>query len=441
MINRYMRANMAELWSAKTKYNLWKDIELIALRTLYESGKIHEAHESDVYRCLSMGHLTDYDISAIEKLEKETKHDVVAFIRFMESRMGPMARYLHYGLTSSDIVDTAFAITLSEAGYHITTELYKVQRAIRCKADQHKYSLMIGRSHGMHAEPITFGLKLASWYAELDRHVARLNDAIEQISVCKASGSMGTYAHCSPEIETALHSEYGMSAPLISNQIIQRDRHAHFFTTLALIGSSLEKFATEIRHLQRSELAEVQEPYGNKQKGSSSMPHKRNPIMSENICGLSRLLRGYALSAMEDVALWHERDISHSSVERVIGPDATSVLDYMLDKFAYIVETMQVNTSTMLDAVVDSEISIHSQRVMLELIDAGVRRYQAHDIVQCIMFGKPTSEELVSRLQDEFAKHGIRNVNADNIIGRCDLSSYEYYTKHVDTIFKRVFGE
>src|SRR5713101_9627917 len=325
MISRYSRPEMASLWSPEARLRRWRDIELFALEAMVKLGL---APEDALAQCREKaGDFTEQDVARIDEIERSTKHDVIAFLTFLEERIGPAARWLHMGMTSYDVVDTALGMSLRDAADLLLGGIDGAMKAVKDRAFEHKQTVMIGRSHGIHAEPITLGHKLAIWYDELRRHRLRLEQARQMISVGKLSGAVGTFAHLPPQVEAHACARLGLQAAPASSQIIQRDRHAHFFTALALLGSSIEKFATEIRHLQRTEVREVEEGFAVGQKGSSAMPHKRNPSLSENLSGLARLLRGYALSAMENVPLWHERDISHSSVERVICPDATIVAD------------------------------------------------------------------------------------------------------------------
>src|SRR5213083_1450049 len=336
MIDRYSRPHLKAIWEPSRKYQTWLQVELLACEALAKKGLIPP---SAVRQIRAKARVNP---ARIETLERVTKHDVVAFIESISEQVGPAARYLHLGLTSSDILDTSLAVLMVEAADAILEDLDRLLVVLRDRAWEHRDTLMIGRSHGIHGEPITFGIKLAIWYDETRRHRERVHAARQGIAYGKVSGAMGTFAHLSPDVEAYVCKNLGLTPAPASNQIIQRDRHAAYLTALALLASSIEKFATEVRHLQRTEVREAEEPFTPGQKGSSAMPHKRNPILSENLTGLARLLRGYAVSALEDVALWHERDISHSSVERVIGPDATILADFMLHRFAGLMENLRV---------------------------------------------------------------------------------------------------
>jgi adenylosuccinate lyase len=364
------------------------------------------------------------------------KHDVIAFLTFMEQRIGVEARFLHLGMTSSDVLDTALACQLAAAGKLLLSGVDRARRAVKSRALEYRDTPMVGRSHGIHAEPTTFGLKLAIWYDELGRNEARLSRAVETVSVGMISGAVGTFANVPPEVEELVCARLGLRVAPATSQIIQRDRHAELFTTLALCGASLEKFATEIRHLQRTEVREVEEPFTEGQKGSSAMPHKRNPILSENLTGLARLLRGYALAALEDVPLWHERDISHSSVERVIGPDATIVLDFMLQRFARLMEDLRVYPERMKQNLEATHGLIYSQRVLLELTRRGLPRQTAYVIVQrCAL--RALDQGLA------FRQALAEDPELGKLIPLSDLDacfSLETQLQHVGTIFARVFG-
>src|SRR5215813_4283996 len=336
---------MASLWTDEARLRRWLNIELAALQAMVETGL---APASALTECRAKaGDFSAADVAEIDEIEKSTKHDVIAFLTFLEGRIGPAARWLHQGMTSSDVLDTSLAMALRDAGTLILSGIDAAMAVVRQRAIEHKHTPMIGRSHGIHAEPITFGLKLAIWYDELLRNRERMARAREAISVGKLSGAVGTFAHLPPQVEERACALLELRPARAASQVIQRDLHAEFFSMLAVLGSSIEQFALEIRHLQRTEVREAEEPFTPGQKGSSAMPHKRNPILSENLTGLSRLLRGYAVSAMEDMALWHERDISHSSVERMIAPDATALADFMLRRAAALVEGLVVHAPRM----------------------------------------------------------------------------------------------
>ncbi|MBX5482034.1 MAG: adenylosuccinate lyase [Myxococcaceae bacterium] len=435
MIPRYSREEMTALWTPEARLRRWRDVELAALEGMVEHGLApREALEECVRKA---GDFNAADVLRIEIIEKTTRHDVIAFLTFMEERIGPSARYLHMGMTSSDVLDTSLAMTLRDAADLILKGVDRAMEAVKKRAFEHRHTQMMGRSHGIHAEPITFGHKLAIWYDELRRGRDRIVHAREQIAVGKISGAVGTFAHLPPAVEEFAMQKLGLKPAPASSQIVQRDRHAEFFTALALLGSSIEKFAVEIRHLQRTEVREAEEPFTPGQKGSSAMPHKRNPILSENLTGLSRLLRGYALSAMEDVALWHERDISHSSVERVIGPDATVVCDFMLHRFAGLMENLRVYPEQMKKNLELLGGVVNSQRLLLELARKGMDRQAAYVVIQrnAMRFfeeGVPFKDALL-------ADRDLLKAMTPEEIAAC--FSPDYHTRHVDRIFKRVFDQ
>jgi adenylosuccinate lyase len=375
MIPRYSRPEMAALWTPERRYQTWLEVELAAARAMAAAGLVPR---------LSIPPLqfTQQDAARIDEIEKTTRHDVIAFLTFLEERIGPSARHLHFGMTSSDVLDTSLALLLRDAADLILAGIDKAREAVVRRALEFKHTPCIGRSHGIHAEPTTFGWKLIGWADELSRARARVQRAREVIAVGKLSGAVGTFAHLSPQIEAAAMAELGLAPEPVSTQIVQRDRHAEYFSALALAGASIEKFAVEIRHLQRTEVREAEEPFGKGQKGSSAMPHKRNPILSENLSGLARVLRGYAVSALEDVPLWHERDISHSSVERVIGPDATVTLDFMLHRFAGLIDGLRVYPERMKENLDLTRGLVFSQVVLLKLIEKGMERQAAYVVVQ-----------------------------------------------------------
>jgi len=377
-----------------------------------------------------------FDVARIDEIELVVKHDVIAFLTSVADHIGDDSRYVHLGLTSSDVLDTSFAMLLNEASELIIADILRLMEAIKKRAFEHKDTPMIGRSHGIHAEPVTFGIKMALWYDEMRRNLRRMEAARETVAYGKISGAVGTFANIDPRIEEYVCNRAGLKPAPSSTQIIQRDRHAEFFSTLAIIASSIDKFAVEIRHLQRTEVLEAEEFFSKGQKGSSAMPHKRNPVLSENLSGLARLMRGYAVSALENVALWHERDISHSSVERVIGPDATILMDFMLNRCRGLIEKLVVYPETMLKNLNLMRGLIFSQRVLLELATKGASREKAYDLVQRNAMkvweeGKDFRTEL---LNDADVRHYL---TAEEINSAFDLS---YHLKHVDTIFTRVFG-
>jgi adenylosuccinate lyase len=376
MIQRYTHAEMGAIWSDRRRYETWLDVELAALDAMAEAGIVPTAAARQVRA------KAGFDVQRIEEIEQTTQHDVIAFTTAVAERVGSAARWLHFGLTSSDVIDTAQAIQMREACGLIIKDVATLMDAVRERAEEHRRTAMIGRTHGVHAEPMTFGLKLALWYAELQRDLDRLLRAKDVVSVGKLSGAVGTFAHLDPAIEARVCEMLGLQPAPVSSQVIQRDRHAELLATLAITAASLEKFALEIRGLQKTEIGEVEEPFGKGQKGSSAMPHKRNPIGCEQIVGLARLIRANAMAAMENVALWHERDISHSSVERVILPDSFIALDHMLRRFTRIVRGMVVYPARMMENLQRSRGVVFSGTVLLELAKRGVTREQAYEWVQ-----------------------------------------------------------
>jgi adenylosuccinate lyase len=376
MIQRYTHAEMGAIWSDRRRYETWLDVELAALDAMAEAGIVPTAAAREVRA------KAGFDVQRIEEIEQTTQHDVIAFTTAVAERVGSAARWLHFGLTSSDVIDTAQAIQMREACGLIIKDVATLMDAVRERAEEHRRTAMIGRTHGVHAEPMTFGLKLALWYAELQRDLDRLLRAKDVVSVGKLSGAVGTFAHLDPAIEARVCEMLGLQPAPVSSQVIQRDRHAELLATLAITAASLEKFALEIRGLQKTEIGEVEEPFGKGQKGSSAMPHKRNPIGCEQIVGLARLIRANAMAAMENVALWHERDISHSSVERVILPDSFIALDHMLRRFTRIVRGMVVYPARMMENLQRSRGVVFSGTVLLELAKRGVTREQAYEWVQ-----------------------------------------------------------
>ena len=376
MIERYTRPALRKIWSEENKFSTWLEVELLACEALAERGDI----PAEVIPQLRQR--ARLDIGRMQEIEAEVKHDVVAFVTAVAESVGPEGRYLHLGLTSSDVIDTGFAVQLCEATDVILADLDALLDVLRRRAQEHRHTVMIGRSHGVHAEPITFGLKVAHWFAEMERSKARLIHARREIAVGKTSGAVGTYANIDPAIEAFVCARLGLVPETIATQVVPRDRHASFFSTLAVIGSSLDRIATELRHLQRTEVFEVQEPFTPGQKGSSAMPHKRNPWQLENVSGLARLLRGYALSALENVPLWHERDISHSSVERVIGPDATTLLDFMLARLTTLADRLVVHPERMQANMAVLGEAIYSEHLLLALVRKGISREEAYRWVQ-----------------------------------------------------------
>jgi adenylosuccinate lyase len=436
MIPRYSRPQMAAIWAPENRLRLWLEIEIDALEAMSGLGRVPAAAAAAA-RAAAERHIEAIiDPARIEAIEAITRHDVIAFLTHVEQVIGPEARYLHLGMTSSDLLDTAFACQLTQAADRLLADLDGLLAALRRRAWDHKETLCIGRSHGIHAEPTTFGLKLASFYAEFERNRRRLQTARAEVATCAISGAVGTFAEVDPAVEAAVAARLGLEPEPISTQVIPRDRHAAFFAALALTACGIERLATEIRHLQRTEVGEAAEPFARGQRGSSAMPHKRNPVMSENLCGLARLVRGYLGPALENVALWHERDIAHSSVERVIAPDATIALDFALHRLIGIVDGLEVDGARMRANLESTRGLIHSQRVLLALTEAGLGRQEAYAIVQrhamrAWRVGVPLLDllradpEVTARL-DEAALTALFDLG--------------HYTRQVDRIFARVFG-
>jgi adenylosuccinate lyase len=431
MIPRYTRKKMAEVWEAENRFRKWLQVEISACEAMVKMGRVPPGALKEIKK------RAGFDVARIEEVEKLVKHDVIAFLTAVGERVGPAARYLHLGMTSSDVLDTSFAMQLTEAAAILEEDLRAFLAVLKKRALEYRYTPIVGRTHGMHAEPTTFGLKLALWYAEMERNLERLERARERVAYGKVSGAVGTFAHLPPEVEAYVCKKCGLKPAPISNQVIQRDRHAEFFTTLAIIGTSLEKIAVEIRHLQRTEVAEAEEPFTQGQKGSSAMPHKRNPIGSENLAGLSRILRANAWASLENVALWHERDISHSSVERVIGPDSTILLDYMLDRMTRMLDHLVVHTENMKANLEKTRGMIYSEGILLKLVEKGLTREEAYALVQKaafrVMGGKKNFQGIL--LKDPAI---LRHLKPKEIRECLDLS---HSLRHVDQIFERVFGK
>jgi len=427
MIDRYSRAEMAAIWTEEAQFQAWLDVELAACRAWSKLGEIPSGDVDVLYRDAK------FDIERIKEIEESTRHDVVAFTRAVSESLGPEKKWIHYGLTSTDVVDTAWGVRLKKANGILLVGIDRLIEVLGSKAREHKYTVMMGRTHGVHAEPTTFGLKCALWYAEMVRNRDRFVDAAAGVEFGKVSGAVGTFAHIPPAVEEYVCEELGLSFAPISTQTLQRDRHAYYMSVLALIGSSLEKMAVEIRHLQKSETREVEERFFEGQKGSSAMPHKRNPIGSENISGCARVLRGYMVTAFENIPLWHERDISHSAAERIILPDATTLLDYMLDRFARIVENLVVYPEHMKENIDRTFGLVFSQRLLLKLIERGMSREKAYDIVQPLAMRAWKERRSFRDLVDssEIAEAlGTEDVN--------DAFDLMYHTRQVDRIFERV---
>ncbi len=430
MLPRYSCSEMTLLWSPQTKYQTWLDIEILACEAMAELGTIPPDAIKAIKRRAS------FDLARIEEIEAQTKHDVIAFLTAVTERVGEEGRYIHLGLTSSDILDTSFSILLKKAAAILLDDIERLLLVLRKKALFFRDTIMIGRTHGIHAEPITFGLKLAIWYQEMERNKLRLIRAQENISYGKLSGAVGTYSFVDPFVEEYVCRKLEINPEAVSSQIIQRDRHAEFFITLAIIASSIDKFAQEIRLLQRTEVREAEEYFSPGQKGSSAMPHKRNPVLSENLSGLARLMRSYAIASLENVPLWHERDISHSSVERVIGEDATVLLDFMLNRFIGLMENLVVYPERMRENLNLTRGVVFSQLVLLKLVEKGLSREEAYRLVQknamASWEGGVDFRSLL--LQDAEI---IRNIAAKELDAIFD---YNNFLCHVDLIFKRVFG-
>jgi len=419
---------MGALWSEEKQYESWLDVELAACAAWSEIGAIPPEDVETLYAEAS------FNVDRIHEIEKETKHDVVAFTRAVSETLGPEKKWVHYGLTSTDVVDTAYMVRLKKANSLLRTQIERTIDTLAAKAKEHKHTLTMGRTHGVHAEPTTFGLKMARYYDEMKRQRERFEQAAEDIRVGKLSGAVGTFAHIPPEVERLTCERLGLRPAPISTQVLSRDRHAHYLGVLAGIGSTLEKMAVEIRHLQRSEVREVEESFGSGQKGSSAMPHKRNPVGSENISGCARLLRGYMVSEYENVALWHERDISHSSVERVVLPDATTLLHYALRRFSGIIERLVVKADRMRSNMEMTYGLYNSQRLMLKMIDQGLTREEAYDRVQPLAMQAWEEErpfhEIVAAADEITAVLTQEDIE--------DAFDPSYHIRNVDRIFNRV---
>jgi adenylosuccinate lyase len=430
MIARYTRPEMGRVWSEENGFQKWLDVEILAAEGLARLGKVPKAAIARIKK------KARFNVKRIRAIERVVKHEIIAFLSCVAESIGDDARHLHVGLTSSDVMDTALAIQFKDASAILAQDIKGLMKVLRGQARKYKWTVMIGRTHGVHAEPITFGLKLALWYQEMARNLARLEKATEDISVGQISGAVGTYAQISPKVEAYVCQQSGLKPAPVSNQIIQRDRHAYYFATLAVIASSLEKFAVEVRHLQRTEVQEAEEPFTEGQKGSSAMPHKRNPILSENVSGLARLMRSYAQAALENVALWHERDISHSSVERVIAPDATIALDFMLHRMTYVLGNLRVYPENMRRNLEKSGGTVFSERVLLALVDKGIARDRAYRMVQrhALRVGREGGDLKRELLEDTEIR---RYLTADEIDG---VWGVKHHLVNIDVIFRRVFG-
>ncbi len=431
MIPRYTRPEMAAIWEPENRFRIWLEVEIAACEAWNKLGRIPD-DALEVIR-----ERADFDIARIDEVEEEVKHDVIAFLTAVGEKIGPQSRYVHMGMTSSDVLDTSFGVQLVQAADLILKGIEEARDAVRAKAFEHRGTVMMGRSHGMHAEPMTFGLKMAIWYEELGRALDRMRRARETVAVGKLSGAVGTYSNIPPEVEAHVCASLGLVPARVATQVLQRDRHAEYMTALALTASGIEKFAVEIRHLMRTEVGEVQEAFTKGQKGSSAMPHKKNPILSENLSGLARLIRGYCLAAMENIPLWHERDISHSSVERVIFPDATIVMDFMLHRFASMVEGLVVDGERMRRNMELSGGATYSQTLLLALVDANMTREEAYAIVQRNAHKALDSGRTFAELVRE--DHDVLQVLDPAAIN--SVFDPAAMLKQAGTIFDRVFGK
>ena len=429
MISRYTRPEMGKIWESKSRFNKWLQIEILACEAMAEEGMIPKEALNNIKRKAA------FSEKRILEIEEITKHDVIAFLENVAEYVGPDARFIHMGLTSSDILDTGFALQLKESMDLIIDDVTEFMDTIKERAEEHKYTAMIGRSHGIHAEPITFGLKLAVWYSEMARNLRRLEDALEIISYGKLSGAVGTFANINPRIESYVCEKLGLRPAEAATQVIQRDRHSQYFSTLAILAGTMEKIAIEIRHLQRTEVLEAEESFEKGQKGSSAMPHKKNPIGSENIAGLARLVRSNALASMENIALWHERDISHSSVERVIGPDSSILIDYMLNRLNKILKNLVVHPKQMEENLHKLKGLIFSQQVLMKLAARGLSRQTAYEMVQRNALKVwDTGRDFKSLLLED--KELMNFISKEDVE---EIFNLDYHFKYIEDIFKRVF--
>jgi adenylosuccinate lyase len=439
MVPRYSRPEMTAIWSAENRYRIWWRIEVFAAEAMGRVGMIPAEDAKTIRAAYDRDALGEIDIEAIDKIEAVTKHDVIAFLTWAGEKLGPERRWLHQGMTSSDVLDTALAVQLKQAADLLILDIDRLLEALKRRAFEHKMTPTIGRSHGIHAEPTTFGVKLAQAYTEFARNRERLVAARDGVATCAISGAVGTFANIPPSVEEDVAAALGLTPEPVSTQVIPRDRHAMFFATLGVIASSIERLATEIRHLQRTEVLEAEEYFAPGQKGSSAMPHKRNPVLTENLTGLARMVRGYVTPALENVALWHERDISHSSVERFIAPDATITLDFALARLTGVVDKLLVYPERMQKNLDRMGGLVHSQRVLLALTQAGLSREDAYALVQRNAMKVWESDGQLSLLdllkEDPDVSHRLTTDQLDALF---DLG---YHLKHVDTIFGRVFGE
>ena len=429
MIPRYTLPEMASIWEPKNKFKIWLKIEVLVCEALAKRGEIPKTALKDIQEN------SNFKVERIDEIEREVKHDVIAFLTCVAEYVGDSARYMHLGMTSSDVLDTALAVQLKQASNLILKELKAFQTVLKKQALKHKMTPVMGRSHGIHAEPLTFGLKVANWYEEVGRNIERVKRARSSISYGQISGAVGTFACIHPEVEEYVCSKLGLKPAPVSNQIIQRDRHAEFFTTLAIVAGTIDKIATEIRHLQRTEVLEAEEFFSSGQKGSSAMPHKRNPVVSEQMCGLSRMVRSNAFAALENIALWHERDISHSSVERVIAPDSTILMHYMLKKMTKMMEHLIVYPKNMMRNLEKTEGLIFSQSVLLALIEKGISREEAYSLVQKnAMQSWTKGKDFINLLKkDKKVSSLLTKKEIEKIF------NLKAQFKNVDIIFKRIF--
>jgi len=437
MVPRYARPAMTAIWEPETKYEIWFLIEAHATQKLADLGVVPESGAKALWDWWKTN--PGIDVAAIDAKEAVLKHDVIAFLDWVAEQVGPEARFMHQGMTSSDVLDTTLAVQLARATDILLEDMDGLLEAIKRRAQEHKYTATIGRSHGIHAEPTTFGLKLAQAYAEFDRCRDRLKAARAEIATCAISGAVGTFANIDPQVEEYVAEQLGLAVEPVSTQVIPRDRHAAYFATLGVIASSMERLAVEIRHLQRTEVLEAEEYFSPGQKGSSAMPHKRNPILTENLTGQARMIRSYAMPAMENVALWHERDISHSSVERFIGPDATITLDFALARLTGVVDKLLVYPERMQKNLDRMGGLVHSQRVLLALTQAGITRDNAYRLVQRNAMKVWESDGQLSLLELLKADDEVKAAMSEAELA--EKFNLDYHFKHVDTIFARVFGE
>jgi adenylosuccinate lyase len=433
MIPRYSRKQMTDIWEAENRFRIWFEIEAHACDANAKLGRIPEAAAKAVWE------RGKFEVERIDEIEREVKHDVIAFLTNIAEHIGDEARFVHQGMTSSDVLDTCLSVQLMQAADIIIEDIEKLLVVLKRRAEEHKYTICIGRSHGIHAEPVTFGLKMAQAYAEFDRCLQRMKDARKEVATCAISGAVGTFANIDPFVEEYVAEKMGLEVEPVSTQVIPRDRHAMYFAVLGVVASCIERLSVEVRHLQRTEVLEAQEYFSKGQKGSSAMPHKKNPILTENLTGQARYIRAQSIPAMENVALWHERDISHSSVERYIGPDATVALDFSLARLTNVMDQLLVYPENMLDNMNKMGGLPNSQRVLLELTQAGVSREDAYRLVQANAMKVWDSRgelQLLDLLKaDEIVTAKVSEAELD------ELFNMDYHTKHVDTIFKRVFGE